>query len=131
MYLYIYIYMYIYINIGLTRRLRYRRYIYIKICTHARAHTHVLTYMCLTISLSLSLSLSIYIYYRVISASALNREQLIHQCETKMSLHMYLLSRRRGHLHARALQIRAALNTHMHTEQGSRPSHTDLGLGLG
>jgi len=33
-----------------------------------------------------------------------------------------LLSRRRGHLHARALQIRAVLSTHIHTEQGSRPS---------
>jgi len=38
------------------------------------------------------------------------------------------LSRRRGHLHARALQIRAVLSTHIHTEQGSRPSHTDLGV---
>jgi len=37
-----------------------------------------------------------------------------------------ILSRRRGHLHARALQIRAVLSTHIHTEQGSRPSRTDL-----
>ena len=48
-----------------------------------------------------------------------------------------VLSRRRGHLHARALQIRAVLSTHIHTEQGfefglgfsirKRPTHSRTG----
>jgi len=36
-----------------------------------------------------------------------------------------LLSRRREHLHARALQIRAELSTHIHRETGpQRPTHS-------
>ena len=47
-----------------------------------------------------------------------------------MVQYMYTYSRRRGHLLARALQIRAVLSTHIHTEQGSRPTHPDLGFSL-
>jgi len=40
----------------------------------------------------------------------------------------YLLSRRREHLHARALQIRAELSTHIHRETGpQRPTHKSSG----
>jgi len=36
-----------------------------------------------------------------------------------------LLSRRREHLHARALQIRAEISTHIHRETGpQRPTHS-------
>jgi len=41
--------------------------------------------------------------------------------------YILLLARRREHLHARALQIRAELSTHIHRETGpQRPTHSFL-----
>jgi len=47
----------------------------------------------------------------------------MHVC---LYIYMYILSRRWEHLHARALQIRAGLSTHIHRETGPPATHTQF-----